>query len=338
MNHHPLHLNDVYAASRSRDRTSSSGRWSTRWRSGCRSPTSPARRSPTSPPRSSRTRLRCSTATRCICESEVLEVRPSQSKPDRGIVKVHTRVYKQDRHPGRRVQARRPDPEEEPGQSPRPPRPPPAEQATPAGSVLARPEQPAAGRALAVKDLFDTAGLKTTYGSAVFRGHVPARDRDRRRAARGGRLGERRQGEPARVRLRDHLAEPALRNGAEPAPRRAGSRAARAAAPRRRSPPAHADGALGTDSGARSGSRRPGAASSASSPARAGADRGLLPARAELRPRRADGARSARAPRCRRDDRGTRAGRPAARRARVGVAWLDRADPRSRLASRRRRS
>jgi acyl dehydratase len=30
-----------------------------------------------------------------FCESEVLEVRPSQSKPDRGVVKVHTRVYKQ---------------------------------------------------------------------------------------------------------------------------------------------------------------------------------------------------------------------------------------------------
>ncbi len=30
-----------------------------------------------------------------FCESEVLEVRPSSSKPDRGIVKVHTRVYKQ---------------------------------------------------------------------------------------------------------------------------------------------------------------------------------------------------------------------------------------------------
>ncbi len=29
-------------------------------------------------------------------ESEVLEVAPSQSKPDRGIVKVHTRVLKQD--------------------------------------------------------------------------------------------------------------------------------------------------------------------------------------------------------------------------------------------------
>jgi acyl dehydratase len=26
----------------------------------------------------------------------VLDVRPSQSKPDRGIVRVHTRVYKQD--------------------------------------------------------------------------------------------------------------------------------------------------------------------------------------------------------------------------------------------------
>ena len=30
------------------------------------------------------------------CESEVLEVKESQSKPDRGVVKVHTRVYKQD--------------------------------------------------------------------------------------------------------------------------------------------------------------------------------------------------------------------------------------------------
>src|SRR5258706_13683426 len=31
-----------------------------------------------------------------ICETEVLDVKPSQSKPDRGVVKVHTRVYKQD--------------------------------------------------------------------------------------------------------------------------------------------------------------------------------------------------------------------------------------------------
>ncbi len=43
----------------------------------------------------------------------------------------------------------------------------------PAGIFLARPEQPGEGIRLAVKDLFDTAGLETTYGSAVFAGHVP---------------------------------------------------------------------------------------------------------------------------------------------------------------------
>ena len=31
-----------------------------------------------------------------FCESEVLEVKPSQSKPDRGVVRVHTRVLNQD--------------------------------------------------------------------------------------------------------------------------------------------------------------------------------------------------------------------------------------------------
>src|SRR5919204_942349 len=31
-----------------------------------------------------------------FAESEVLEVKPSQSKPDRGVVRVHTRAYNQD--------------------------------------------------------------------------------------------------------------------------------------------------------------------------------------------------------------------------------------------------
>jgi acyl dehydratase len=31
-----------------------------------------------------------------FCESEVLEVKPSSSKPDRGVVRVHTRVLNQD--------------------------------------------------------------------------------------------------------------------------------------------------------------------------------------------------------------------------------------------------
>jgi len=40
---------------------------------------------------------------------------------------------------------------------------------------LARPARVGAGVALAVKDLFDTAGLRTTYGSALFADHVPDR-------------------------------------------------------------------------------------------------------------------------------------------------------------------
>ena len=41
------------------------------------------------------------------------------------------------------------------------------------GIFLARPERVAGGVRLAVKDLFDTAGLTTTYGSAIFADHVP---------------------------------------------------------------------------------------------------------------------------------------------------------------------
>jgi aspartyl-tRNA(Asn)/glutamyl-tRNA(Gln) amidotransferase subunit A len=44
----------------------------------------------------------------------------------------------------------------------------------PAGIFLARPEQPAEGTPLAVKDLFETAGLVTTYGSAIFADNLPA--------------------------------------------------------------------------------------------------------------------------------------------------------------------
>ena len=43
------------------------------------------------------------------------------------------------------------------------------------GIFLARPDEPGTGIPLAVKDLFDTAGLVTTYGSAIFRDHVPER-------------------------------------------------------------------------------------------------------------------------------------------------------------------
>jgi len=43
------------------------------------------------------------------------------------------------------------------------------------GIFLARPESPRAGIPLAVKDLLDTVGLTTTYGSAIFVDHVPAK-------------------------------------------------------------------------------------------------------------------------------------------------------------------
>jgi aspartyl-tRNA(Asn)/glutamyl-tRNA(Gln) amidotransferase subunit A len=42
------------------------------------------------------------------------------------------------------------------------------------GIFLAIPEEPRAGIRLAVKDLLDTEGLRTTYGSAVFAEHMPA--------------------------------------------------------------------------------------------------------------------------------------------------------------------
>jgi aspartyl-tRNA(Asn)/glutamyl-tRNA(Gln) amidotransferase subunit A len=40
---------------------------------------------------------------------------------------------------------------------------------------LAEPESPPPGIRLAVKDLFDTGGIETTYGSSIFAGHVPER-------------------------------------------------------------------------------------------------------------------------------------------------------------------
>ena len=42
------------------------------------------------------------------------------------------------------------------------------------GIWLARPDETGAGEPVAVKDLLDTAGLATTYGSALFADHVPA--------------------------------------------------------------------------------------------------------------------------------------------------------------------
>jgi amidase len=52
--------------------------------------------------------------------------------------------------------------------------------------LFGAPERVGKGIPLAVKDLFDTAGVRTTYGSILFADHVP--DRRVGRPARGGRL------------------------------------------------------------------------------------------------------------------------------------------------------
>ena len=88
--------------------------------------------------------------------------------------------------------------------------------AEPSGIFLARPEHIAEGIPLAVKDLFDTAGLTTTYGSIVYADHVPEESAEAVDAPRGGRLRERREDEPPRVRVRHHLGQSALRHGSEP--------------------------------------------------------------------------------------------------------------------------
>jgi acyl dehydratase len=96
MNHHPLHINDVYAAESQQGRNvvvgplvyslalgmsvgDVSGKAIANLATEELSHPAPVFHGDT-----------------LFCESEVLDVRPSQSKTDRGVVKVHTRVYKQD--------------------------------------------------------------------------------------------------------------------------------------------------------------------------------------------------------------------------------------------------
>ena len=96
MNHHPLHLNDVYAAQSQQKRnvvvgplvyslalgmsvSDVSGKAIANLATEALSHPAPVFHGDT-----------------LFAETEVLEVKPSRSKPDRGVVKVHTRVYKQD--------------------------------------------------------------------------------------------------------------------------------------------------------------------------------------------------------------------------------------------------
>src|SRR5918997_1332216 len=96
MNHHPLHINDVYAAESQQGRnvvvgplvyslalgmsvSDVSGKAIANLATEELSHPAPVFHGDT-----------------LFCESEVLDVTPSRSKPDRGVVKVHTRVHNQD--------------------------------------------------------------------------------------------------------------------------------------------------------------------------------------------------------------------------------------------------
>ena len=96
MNHHPLHINDVYAAQSQQGRnvvvgpyvyslalgmsvSDISGKAIANLSTEALSHPNPVFHGDT-----------------LFVESEVLEVRPSESKPDRGVVKVHSRAYNQD--------------------------------------------------------------------------------------------------------------------------------------------------------------------------------------------------------------------------------------------------
>ena len=96
MNHHPLHINDVYAAQTQQGRnvvvgpyvyslalgmtvSDGSGKAIANLATEELSHPNPVFHGDT-----------------LFAETEVLEARPSASKPDRGIVKVHTRVFNQD--------------------------------------------------------------------------------------------------------------------------------------------------------------------------------------------------------------------------------------------------
>jgi acyl dehydratase len=96
MNHHPLHINDVYAENSQQGRNVVAGPlvYSLMFGMSVGDVSGKAIANLATEELSHPAPLFHGDT--LYSESEVLEVRPSSSKPDRGVVKVHTRVYKQD--------------------------------------------------------------------------------------------------------------------------------------------------------------------------------------------------------------------------------------------------
>jgi acyl dehydratase len=96
MNHHPLHLNDLYASQSQQGRNVVAGPlvYSLAFGMSVSDVSGKAIANLATEELSHPAPVFHGDT--LFAESEVLDVRASESKPDRGIVKVHTRIYKQD--------------------------------------------------------------------------------------------------------------------------------------------------------------------------------------------------------------------------------------------------
>ena len=96
MNHHPLHVNDVYAAASQQGRNVVAGPYVYSLIFGMSVSDVSGKAIANLATEELKHPAPVFHGDTLFCESEVLEVKPSQSKPDRGTVRVHTRVLNQD--------------------------------------------------------------------------------------------------------------------------------------------------------------------------------------------------------------------------------------------------
>jgi acyl dehydratase len=96
MNHHPLHVNDVYASRSQQGRNVVAGPLVYSLVFGMTVPDVSGKAIANLATDELKHPAPVFHGDTLFVESEVLDVKPSQSKPDRGVVRVHTRAYNQD--------------------------------------------------------------------------------------------------------------------------------------------------------------------------------------------------------------------------------------------------
>ena len=96
MNHHPLHINDVYAGESQQGRNVVAGPYVYSLIFGMTVADISGKAIANLATDELKHPAPVFHGDTLYTESEVLEVRPSESKPDRGVVRVHTRAYNQD--------------------------------------------------------------------------------------------------------------------------------------------------------------------------------------------------------------------------------------------------